>query len=89
LKQLEEIWSDGAEALIYLWDCLGHSKNEAPAIGAALALKKADELSCSRFNAHQAFVGQPEWKRIATLNGRKYFRTAPCRNKLPKENVLI
>ena len=81
LKRLEAQWSDGAEALIYLWEWLGQGKREAPAIGAAVALKKADELSCSMFNSRQAFIGQPEWKRLASQNGRRDFRLEAYRER--------
>ncbi len=74
IQQLETVWQDGAEFLIYLWDWLRSGRTGFPIIGAALALKKADELSCSQYNTRQAFANQPTWKRLSVHNGQKYFR---------------
>lgn len=78
IQQLEKVWQDGAEFLIYLWDWLRSGRTGFPVISAALALKKADELSCSQYNARQAFTNQPTWKRLSVKNGQKYFRLRQC-----------
>jgi len=69
LTHLDSVWSDGANALRYLFGWILHPRQQRPMMPIALTIRQADVMSAAADNRHRAFSSKPDWQTFAKSDG--------------------